>query len=96
MSTPERFSKTLFGGGATSSEGYKVFFNGRFSVKYVCDDLVIVIPAEDLATNMTLTLYAEDMRIGSLNGNLVTDNDIRGCISDRVRRAGAFLGWTLA
>jgi len=90
----ERFRTTLFGGGARSSAGYKVFFNSRSYVEYVDGRTRVFVSAEGLAPPMTIALYPEEMRVGSITGPSLTDEALRQLIIERVRRAGRYLGWT--
>jgi hypothetical protein len=94
MSEPERFRKTLFGGGAVSTGGYRVFFNSRSRVEYIDGSTRIYVSAEGLAGKKVMAIYPDDMRVGSIDGKLISDAIFRERIFQRVRRAGTFLGWT--
>ncbi|MDR3510186.1 MAG: hypothetical protein P4L73_00995 [Caulobacteraceae bacterium] len=93
MAFTERFSRTLFGGGARSTLGYAVFFNSDTSVQYVDGATKIFASAEGLAPRMTMALYPERMTVGSSDGPMLGDEGLRQMVLERVRGAGRFLGW---
>jgi hypothetical protein len=96
MRNIETFKKTIFGGGAISSDGYRVYFNSPTHIEYVGDDgTKVFVGAEGLAQKQAMAIYPNEMRIGSPNGSLITDSALRDRVLERVRRVGAFLGWTL-
>ena len=95
MSSPEHFTKTLFGGGARRSMGYKIFFNSPKSVEYVDGETKIFVSAEPLAPKQTIQLFRAHVTVGSSDGPIVADEGLRARVLDRVRRAGRFLGWSM-
>ena len=96
MTATERFTRTLFGGGARSSLGYAVFFNSNTLVEYVDGAMKIFVSAEGIAPRMTLALYPENMTVGSPGGPELLDRELRQRVLSRVRGAGQFLGWDLS
>ena len=91
----ERFRRTLFGGGARSSDGYVVLFNSRSSIEYRDAVGKVIVSAEGLATPRTLALHAECMWCDSQEGALMDDEARRIQIIERLRKAASFCGLNL-
>jgi hypothetical protein len=95
VAVSETFRRTLLGGGARSSLGYKVFFNHQNWVAYVDGSLKAFVFVEVLVGSKSLALDPVGIHVGSTKGPRLEDDSVRERIIDRVRRAGAFLGWTI-
>ena len=92
----ERLRRTLFGGGAKSSCGYRVYFNSRTSIEYVDRTNKIFVSAEALASRMSVAIYPDHMTIGTPNGPRLADDARRSLVVQRVHRAARFLGWDIS
>jgi hypothetical protein len=95
MNSNETFRKTIFGGGAASSDGYKVFFNSKTSIEYVEAETRIFLGAELLVEKKTMAIFPEEVHLETPDGNLANDGALRERVLQRIKRAAAFLGWTL-
>ncbi len=95
MESGERFTKTIFGGGARSSLGYRGYFNSRTSIEYVDRVVRVFVDAEGLASQKSIALDPNQMVFGSINGQPLTDEILRAQVLERVQSAAEFLGWKL-
>ncbi len=89
----ERFKRTLFGGGAKSTDGYQVRFNNRSSIEYRDASGVVLVGAEGLATR-GFAFYPEQMSVGS-GAPPIDDPGFRALVIARVRKVSDFLGTPL-
>ena len=96
VASTERFTKTLFGGGAQSTLGYRVFFNSRTSIEYVDGATKLFVGVELLTPRMTMALYPEYMTVGSPDGSMLADKlSARRRSKECARQLGSWAGpWT--
>ena len=83
------------GGGVRSSLGYRVFLTSRNWLKYVEGNLTVFVFVEALVGSRSLALNPDGVHVGSTKGPGLEDETVRQRVIDRVRRACAFLGWTV-
>lgn len=86
----ETFKRNWFGGGATSSEGYKVFFNSHSSVEYRDASGILIVGAEGTAGGMAL--FPDQMSVRSGRPPL-DDVAFREEVIRRIGRVARFVGF---
>ncbi len=85
----------MLGGGARSNEGYVVLFNHRTWIEFRDALGKVFIGAEMLVPPQTAALDPKETRVGTTQGPLLQDERRRRYVLERVRRAAAFLRWSL-
>lgn len=78
-----------------STEGYSVKFLDRATILYEEDKWKVYVSAEMLAPKHTWALYPSDMRVGSVRGKKLQNEELRFLIVGRIREVFEFLEWSL-
>lgn len=86
------FKKNWFSNKIVNSDGYSITVVDRATVLYEAESKIYV-SAEMLALRNAWALYPSDMRMNSVHGPQLSDENLRRLIVQRIRSAFEFVRW---